>query len=327
MDTLSKISIFNKTENFCAQEELILPGQTLIVGLSGGPDSVFLLTFLHYLQKKYNLRLVAAHLDHGWRSNSADDALFCKQLCEKLSITYEQQILVNSQTKDVSTSGSLEQDGRKARRIFFEACAQRHQADRIALAHHLDDKAETFFIRLIRGAGLAGLASIRARHGLYIRPLLSLTKKEILDYLQAEKISFCADSTNLDVRFLRNNIRHTLMQVYSSLDRRAGKHIIRAIDQLQQADAFIDHYAQTAFDAMLDNGLLDIQKFLACQKIIQHRVLVHWLIKHQVKFVPTEPFFNEIVRFFKNTGSPAHRIAADWTIKKTKNHVQIIHHA
>ncbi len=237
MDTLSKTLIFNKIEQFCIRENLISPDQSIIIGLSGGPDSVFLVYFFKTLQEKYNLKLIAAHLDHGWRIESFKDAEFCKQLCQKLDIPYHEKKLHDIKHAK-RPSGSLEQDARDARRAFFKELAAETDADLIALAHHQDDLIETFFIRLIRGSGLTGLTSIRPRNGMYIRPLLETSKKEILGFLQKNDISYCIDKTNQDSDFLRNNIRHTLIPVYSGLDERATKNLVRALDQLQQADNF-----------------------------------------------------------------------------------------
>ena len=150
-----QLSLFNKIEQFCNRENLISPDQTIIIGLSGGPDSVFLLYFFLNIQKKYNLKLIAAHLDHGWRTESPQDAEFCKNLCTERNIPYFQKHLRDiKQTK--SPSGSPEQDARNARRAFFQDLAHEQHADAIALAHHQDDLIETFFIRLIRGSRFNG---------------------------------------------------------------------------------------------------------------------------------------------------------------------------
>ncbi len=316
-----KTSIFKRVQEFVDREGLFLPGQTLVVGLSGGPDSVFLLHFLGHLRAQYNLTLIAVHLDHGWRENSPQDAKFCAQLCAAANIP-----LVTKHLRDLpaqKSTGSLEQDARRARRHFFQEVAAAHQADAIALAHHQDDVFETFFIRLIRGSGLTGLTSIRPRSGEYIRPLLELTKQEILEYLDSNQIAYCHDQTNEDITFLRNAIRHKLLPAYRALDKRAEDNLQRTIEQLRQVDDYLEERAQHAYKGMVTDGWLNLDSFFELDAVIQHRVLLQWLIAAGVPFTPTEKFFAEITRFFKQPGSKTHAVSEQWKISKQKNRAAI----
>ena len=164
--------MFLSIDHFIERHSLIPKNSKVIVGLSGGPDSVFL---LHLLAHKKNHGLVqdvvVAHLDHEWRPNSDEDVQFCHELAKKYDIR-----LVAAKMSDLSISlkfnGSKEEVARHARRFFFEQLRKKENADTIALAHHAQDQQETFFIRLIRGASLAGLTAIKPQHGYYIRPLL-----------------------------------------------------------------------------------------------------------------------------------------------------------
>ena len=180
-DLLSKIHTAIK------KDALINPGDTLIVGLSGGPDSLFLLHFLASIRAELNLTLVAAHLDHGWRTNSADDAKFCQEASAALGVPCVTQ-KISDLGLTLKFNGSLEEVGRQARRHFLQGIKEQYQAQAIALGHHLQDQQETFFIRLIRGTSLSGLVSMRSRHGSFIRPLLSICKQDILAYLDAHAI-------------------------------------------------------------------------------------------------------------------------------------------
>jgi tRNA(Ile)-lysidine synthase len=324
MDTLSKTLIFNSIETFSCNNKLFSEGQTILLGLSGGPDSVFLVYFFIALQKKYNLKLVAAHIDHGWRTESQKDALFCKKLCAQFTIPfYEKHVRDITSTK--TASGSAESDARNARRTFFNEVAHQITADAIALAHHQDDRIETFFIRLVRGSGLSGLTSIKARSGIYIRPLLETGKSEILAYLHEHGIPYCIDSTNQDTDFLRNNIRHTLIPAYTKLDTRAGENLVRTIEKLQQSDNFIEKIAHQYYQILVEGSWLDIEKFLALDPILQHRVLLLWIIDDGVQFTPTEKFFAEITRFFEQTESKTHWITQNWGIQKVKRKAHIVH--
>lgn len=322
MDTLLKTSIFNQLEHYCINQGLIAPGLSLVIGLSGGPDSVFLLYFLKSIQEKYRLTLIAAHMDHGWRAESGRDAQFCKDLCLHLDIPYFQKMLADSNGA-TSASGSLEQDARRARRSFFQELVREQHAAAIALAHHQDDLVETFFIRLIRGSGLTGLTSIKPRNGMYIHPLLMLSKREILAFLHENSIAYCIDNTNLDTNFLRNNIRHNLVPVYYALDVRARENLVRTIEQLHQADSFIEKTAQGYYEKMVHDSWLALPAFLALDRVLQHRLLLLFIIKAGVSFTPTERFFAEIIRFFGQTESKMHWVAPDWGIEKIKQTARI----
>lgn len=220
--------------------------RTVIIGLSGGPDSVCLLHILAQIKDQYNLNLIAAHLDHEWRKNSADDIIFCQNLARKFNIDfyYAKASQINLDKKKL---GSPEELGRLLRRKFFEQLAQRFNSEHIALAHHKDDQIETFLIRLIRGSSINGLASIRPQNGLYVRPLLNITKQEIYDYLSENKLEYLIDSTNAEQVYLRNKIRHFVIPALGKSDARFSSNIIRAIDNISKTDAFISRQVDQAY--------------------------------------------------------------------------------
>ena len=211
--------LFDTIHSFANSHKLLADNQTIIIGLSGGPDSVFLLHFLAHLRPTYNLTLVAAHLDHQWRENSADDVLFCRQLCDTLNIP-----LASNTISDLGLSlkfnGSQEEIGRKARRFFLESVKAQQNAHTIALGHHAQDQQETFFIRLVRGASLSGLTGMKVKEKDYIRPLLATNKKVILEYLHANNISYLRDPSNESDAYLRNRIRKHVIPALQLCDTR-----------------------------------------------------------------------------------------------------------
>ena len=151
---------------------LIAESSKIILGLSGGPDSIYLLHKLASLRNTGTIKeLIAAHLDHEWRQDSAKDVAFCKQACKSLNVPFVSKKLSEL---NLSFKGSPEEIGRNARRYFLEQIRTKHNADLIALGHHLQDQEETFFIRLIRGTSLSGLCAMWPKKGFYIRPLLQM---------------------------------------------------------------------------------------------------------------------------------------------------------
>ncbi len=309
--------LFKKIEDFVKKENLISPESTIIIGLSGGPDSVFLLYFLNSLASKLNLSLIAAHLNHEWRDDAWQDELFCKNLCKELGVKF-----VSKKASEIELqkkyNGSKEELGRILRRAFFEKLKKDYSAQLIALAHHKDDQIETFFIRLIRGATISGLSSIRAKQGDYIRPLLQITKYEIINYLEDNNIKYLTDPTNVSNIFLRNRIRNILIPALNSCDKRAENGVFKTVCSLQKTENFIEKYGQSEFNKIFEANKLDLKKLFSLDDFIQERVIIIWLLHEKVPFVPTEAFFKEIKKFLLSVKSQKHSLHTNWYIHKIK---------
>lgn len=315
--------MFKKIESFCITHHLITPNSTIIIGLSGGPDSVFLLHFLHSIKEKYNLTLIAAHLNHGWRQESAHDEQFCKNLAAQFSINFVAQH-ASEITITRKFSGSKEDLGRQLRRAFFARIAQEHTASTIALAHHQDDLVETFFIRLLRGASITGLASIRAHQDNYIRPLLCVTKQEILTYLHEHAIPYCTDLTNEHDVFLRNKIRKYLIPAAQQCDARAPKTMVNTIEQLQEVDDFLETLTQETYARIAPNNLLELEQLAQLHPYLQKRIIMHWLCAYTVPFTPSDAFFDELLRFLLQGTAKEHTIGTWLIVKKGKKATIIV---
>ncbi|MCX5710037.1 MAG: tRNA lysidine(34) synthetase TilS, partial [Candidatus Omnitrophica bacterium] len=188
---------------------LLKKNDRILVGVSGGPDSTALLYALRSLGKQLDLKLFVAHLDHGLRKDSAQDARFVRDLAFKLKLP-----LISGRVR-VKKSGSLEESARKARFDFLLKTAKKFKADKIALGHNLDDQAETVLMRILRGTGLSGLSAILPKRVIsgceVIRPLIEVKRREIEAYLERNKIIPRRDPTNAQDIFLRNKIRNRLL--------------------------------------------------------------------------------------------------------------------
>lgn len=312
-----------RVAQFVHEKKLITPKSRVIIGLSGGPDSVFLLHALIALQPTYQLQLIAAHLNHEWRTSAIDDERFCQKLCESLDIP-----LVTARASQLACqprkTGSKEDIGRQLRRFFFQDVMHTHNAQHIALAHHADDQLETFFIRLIRGAHIAGLASIRPVQQAYIRPLLFLHKHEILDYLHKHDIHYAIDPTNTCADFLRNRIRAELIPTLTTIDQRATHNIKKAIAHLQETDAFLNEASQQTFEKLCvgDGTTIDINKLFELDPTLQKLVITRWLFHNKITHAPSSSTIEEIMRFFHHTKSAEHHIGS-FCITKKKHHAII----
>jgi tRNA(Ile)-lysidine synthase len=302
---------------------LIPAESTVTLGLSGGPDSVFLLHQLIILQKSHNFQLIAAHLDHEWHSESYQAREFCAQLCANLQATFITKTISQLKFKPKQT-GSQEDLGRQYRRYFFEQLALEYRPAKIWLAHHLDDQIETFILRLIRGASLTGLTGIKTQAGLYIHPLLQLTKLDILNYLEINNISYFIDPTNSSLDYLRNKIRQTVLPTLYQSDPRFQQNFQRSLTKLQASEQFIAQHTANIYQQIITPKYqLNLTKFNLLESYLQTRVLLHWLCQSGVKFTLTEKFLAEILRFLRHPNATSSHQLGTWLISKKAGFAQI----
>lgn len=194
--------MWNKLQTFIRQQQLIVPGDEIWCAVSGGADSVALLFALYLLKEKLEIRLSAVHFNHHLRGEESDrDESFVRQFCDRYDIP-----LVVSGANVVSGKKGLEAAAREARYAFFATLS-----GKIATAHTADDNAETVLMHLVRGTGLKGLGGIAPANGKLIRPLLSVTRQEVLAFLQEYNLDYVTDSSNETDDFLRNRLRHHVM--------------------------------------------------------------------------------------------------------------------
>jgi len=193
--------------------------EKIILAVSGGPDSVAMLFLFLKIKEIFNLKLVCAHFNHGLREDADRDEEFVKNLCNSLNIKF---ISEKKDVKKFFCGDSLEQTARVLRYDFFFKIANSLKIKKIALAHTKDDVIETVLMRIIRGTGIQGLRGIlpltKIKGKTFIRPLIEVEKKEILDWLAKEKIDYCIDTTNFEDKFFRNKIRLRILPLLEKLN-------------------------------------------------------------------------------------------------------------
>ncbi len=314
--------LFTTIHAFIKKHDLIAPGQTIVLGLSGGPDSLFLLHLLGPLHQSGTITVTAAHLDHQWRHNSAYDVQFCRTAADAFNIDLVSSTLteLNLQFKP---NGSQEEIGRKARRAFLEKVAREQNAHAIALGHHADDQQETFFIRLLRGASLTGLTAMHPRQGIYIRPLLDVKKEDILNYLHHNNIPYLTDPTNNSSDYLRNRIRNSVLPAIRTCDNRFDSTFFNTLAHLQETEQYLADQTVLIFTEITTNGDLDIKKWAALERFMQKRIILHWLCVHKVPFTPSSALIEEIIRFLITPRGGTHAMQQHWSLFK-KNHIASI---
>lgn len=205
MKNLTK-TIEQRVLKFISNHSLISKGDTVLVALSGGPDSVFLLHFLKKYQKKFELELSAFHLNHSLRKSADAEQKFCNELCKELSVpiyTFKDDIRAFAKQNKVS----IEEAGRNLRYKYLRELADEINFNKIATAHNADDNAETVLLNISKGTGVKGISGIPFQRENIIRPILCLRKSEIISYLKKQKISYVFDESNLSEDYERNFIR------------------------------------------------------------------------------------------------------------------------
>jgi tRNA(Ile)-lysidine synthase len=189
---------------------LISRGEKVLVAVSGGPDSVALLEVLHSFSEERGWKLAVAHLHHAIRGEEADEDLrFVEARARHLGLPFFWKRLHEGWQR--GKGGSLEQKARQLRYAFLEECLTSWGGHKVALGHQADDQAETVLTALLRGSGTRGLRGMPYQRGPFVRPLLDVSREEILGFLEQRSIDFRQDSSNLDTTFLRNRIRHVLI--------------------------------------------------------------------------------------------------------------------
>lgn len=273
-----------KVEDYINRWNMLVHGDTVIVGLSGGADSVCLFFLLKELSVKMGIRLIAVHVNHGLRGKEADaDETYVRTLCKNNSIPlecYHIDVSALASAKKLSA----EEAGRIARRRAFEETLEKYRAAKIALAHHQDDNAETFLLHAARGSRLKGLGGIYPVNGKYIRPLLCVSRKEIEGYLEEKGIDYCIDASNKENIYTRNRIRnHVLPYFVEYINPQTVQHLNSAMEQLREIQGFMERETARAVNACVvwenDAALVVEEQIQREDPLIQSMIVYRTLVK------------------------------------------------
>lgn len=269
--------MLEKIRRFIAAEGLLSPGARVVVGFSGGADSVCLLEALRLLAPELSLTLFALHVHHGIRGGEADgDAAFAAGFCEKRGIplrTVCRDIPAEARQKGLG----LEEAGRLARREELARMVREVSADRAALAHHKNDLAETMLFQLARGTGLAGLSGISPSNGIFVRPLLCVTRAEIETWLRGRRLSWREDSTNADTAYARNRLRHRVLPELTRVNAQAVTHMAEASAELREVCGYLESLLPDKWDrcaAKTPEGILLSAGELLAEPPLFQRMLI-----------------------------------------------------
>ena len=315
MDFVKRVSAYIR------EKELLQKGDGIVVGISGGADSVAMLLTLLQLRESEQIILYGIHVNHGIRGQEAlEDQQFVEQLCEAYQVPLlVKQCKVPQMAQEQGKS--LEEMARELRYQAFYEYQKETGADRIAIAHHKNDQAETVLHHLCRGTGVKGLGGMDAKRGSIIRPFLCVTRQEILDFLEERKQSYQTDSTNQDCAYTRNYLRNRVVpDLETGVNAKTVSHISDVAERMKEVADFIETESEKQWDAVVSR-ISDTEYVLREQPFLAlHPVLQQWITKkileilsQQHKDVEQRHIISIIALFQKQVGRqvdlPYHMVA------------------
>jgi len=320
-----------KVKKTIKKYRMLESGDRVIVGVSGGPDSMALLYVLNQIKEEYNLVLKVAHLNHGFRGKEAKkEAQFVEDTAKKLELPFEVKTFDVPAYKKKSSLSSQEA-ARVIRYQFLEDVKEQFHASKIALGHNTDDQAETMMMWLLRGSGLKGLGGMPpVREGGIIRPLIEATREEIETFIKAEGIPFVIDSSNQKTKYLRNRLRH---EVFPLLKKNYNPQLVKSLVQtasiLRTENEYLEGIAEDALKKILvskekESVVIDVNGLLALPLAIQLRCLRGAL--EQVKGDLRRITFTHLYDILKIVGSdmPNKRLKLPQGIRVEKSYQKLI---
>ena len=260
---------------------LIQNGDKIVLGVSGGPDSISMLDILNSIKDEMGFEIYVVHVNHLIRTEAIDDEKYVEEYCKKNNIEFFAKRIDVLKIADTQKIGT-EEAGRKARYEFFKEIYSKVGANKIAIAHNKNDKAETIIMHLLRGSGLSGLKGIEPiRNNKYIRPLIECERSEIEKYCEENNLNPRIDKTNFENEYTRNKIRNIVIPY---IKKEFNPNIIETLDRLSEVATdesnYIDRQVQNTYNKLLlektgKQIILKWKEFNSQEKIIKSRLILY----------------------------------------------------
>lgn len=310
--------ILKKIREFILGNDLINCGDRILVGFSGGPDSVFLLEILKLLRDEFKIEIALAHINHLLRGQESDeDEKFCLDLADKYGIPC---FIKRADIKKYAADHGIgdEESGRIIRYEFFHETAKKWGSDRVALAHNKDDQIETFLFRMMRGTSLEGLEGIPFKRDIFIRPVSEIYKDEILRYLHLNKIDYRIDSSNLENVYTRNSIRLDLIpQIENKYNANFKEKIYSLMEEIKEVNKLL----KINLSDYLEDEKLDLNKLEKLQEYQKRKVINEYLKAYKVEI--TREKLENIMAIIVKGGSKSLNLGKNIQLKKEYDKISV----
>lgn len=252
-------------------KKMFKDGDTVVLGVSGGPDSMALLSLVVEVGKQKDIKIVCAHVNHNLRVESFSEEVFVKDYCEKNNVIFEYMLIENY------GEDNFHNEARTKRYTFFESLIKKYHANYLFTAHHADDLMETILMRIVRGSTLRGYSGfskeINKNGYKIIRPLIEVTKQDIMDYLSKIGLDYAIDKSNFKDVYTRNRFRKNVLPFLKQEDSHVHEKFIKFSNTLIMYDDFVCKEAHKYYKDVYNNNSLNINKFKYLDDIIKEKIL------------------------------------------------------
>ena len=267
---------------------LIESGDKLVLGVSGGPDSISMLNVLREIAEDETIdlkfQIVVSHINHNIRKEAKEDEEFVKKYCDENNIKFFSKSIDVEKIANNSKIG-IEEAGRKVRYEFFDEVLKKTNSNKIAIAHNKNDKVETMIMNVLRGSGLLGLKGIEPKRGKYIRPLIEIEREKIEEYCEEKNLNPRIDKTNFDNTYSRNKVRNVVIPY---IKQEFNPNIIKTLDRLselvKEEDTYVEKQVEKAYKEIFieennEEIILNLKKFNNYEKVIKSRIVLYTMTR------------------------------------------------
>jgi len=282
---------------------LLKKRDAIVLAVSGGPDSIFLLYLLNRLKKELDLKIIVAHVNHNLRDESLEEASFVENLCESFDLRYEYMEILEY------SNDNLESEARYKRYAFFKDLVKKYNAQYLMTAHHGDDLVETIMMRIVRGSSIKGYSGFREIITMdnykIVRPLITLSKDLIVKYLDDNNIKYYVDKSNFSLEFTRNRYRMKLLPFLKSENSNVHKKFLKFSQELFLINDFLVNYIENILKDIKDSKGINISKLLVFDDF-----LIKKIIEYEFSLVYVDDLFlisdkntSQIMKLIKSNNS------------------------
>lgn len=288
-------------EEFNYLNNLLKVNDKIVICLSGGPDSMCLLSLLIEISKQKKLYLIAAHVNHNVRRVSAKEKIFVENYCQKNNVIFESMKIENYH------DDNFHNEARNIRYKYFEEIVKKYHAKYLMTAHHGDDLIETVLMRIVRGSNLNGYAGfkkeVKRTNYTIIRPLINITKEEILQYNKLNKIPFVTDLSNKKDKYTRNRYRKNILPFLKKEDPKVHEKFLKFSNTINQYNEYLEGQLQKEYQKTFKDNILEIKIFNEYAEIIKNRIVEKILedVYHDDLFLINDTHTKEILALIANS--------------------------